>query len=180
MQFSDQDLEQAEIIDWFLDLAVNLKLSVSTATGIESEANLTKDLLTLVRFLQKYECTSLWRQLHLACLEQLFQGNMSPQVAFVVGSASGNFDMCATALDKMCENNKLPYKGADADQRHRCAADPGNFSPKLWDLLNHEHAWAYCAAFSQAAPSADHCNEYMHRHHLGSYFKDVIRGMPSF
>lgn len=175
LQLSDPDLEQSLTVDLFLELAVNAKLAIPAA---DSSHELAKKLLAFVDFLQKYDCKPLWRHLHLACAEQLSKGKLSPQVAFVVSSAARDIDMCAIALGKMCENRRLPLKTVNG-LRHLCDADPGTFSLELWNLISHEHAWAYCVAFRDCLTSADHCVGSMCPHQLGFHFKAIISRLPS-
>lgn len=166
LQFSDPDLEQSLTVDLFLELAVNAKLTIPAA---RSDHELAKKLLAFVGFLQKYDCEPLWRQLHLAGVELLSEGKLSPKVAFVVACAAGQIGLGAVALDKMCHLERDP-------SRYACPADPGTFSLELWALISQEHAWAYCVAFRGCGALANHCAEprYTTSHHLGAEFQRVI------
>lgn len=109
-------------------------LGLKFPTRDDEDINAFALVLHLVRFLEKYGCTRLWRQLHYCCVSKLYSASMSPRLAFVIGCASNNVELCRMSLDSMCG----PHHCDPRTVPHECDADPGRFPLELWNLIDHE------------------------------------------
>jgi hypothetical protein len=165
LEFYDPELESAGTLDRFLDLAFNSELSPTCVSEhpTTAEVELTRELLALVRFLQKYECWSLFRQLRMCATEHVKNKQLSAHTAFVVGAVAEEIDLCSAALQHACT--------VDADwrlNRHSamrywiCAADPGSVERSLWDLLPAAYAWAWSKAWAQGMGAVEHRHSRQH------------------
>lgn len=159
LEFYDPEIESSGTLERFLDLAFNSALAPECVSEhpTAAEVELCRELLALVRFLQKYECWTLFRQLRMCAVEHLRDKQLSAHTAMVVGAVADEVDLCTAAIQYACT--------VDADwrlNRHSamrywiCAADPGSVERSLWDLLPPAYAWAWSKAWAQGMGAVEH------------------------
>lgn len=171
LHLTDPDIETAPVITRFLNLATTAKLALPRISTDETDVELCRDLIRLIRFLEKYECNPLWRRFHLCCLEHLIMKKMHPRVGFVLGCAACDYELCESALNTMCG---LYCEGSLS---HGCRADPANFSLDMWELLAPEHTLAYVIATQRNHALKDHSTRRLGLrpvHRIGSTFKEIM------
>lgn len=140
----DEDIEDSEIINLFLTLAVDGTLDVEFQLGYEDDTEACKTVIRLVRFMDKWECSRLWRSLYYNCADGVWWQHIDYQIAFIIGCAINNMELCRMSLDKLCESHDTH------SDTHECQAEPGGFSLERWNLIDHEYAWLYIVACKRA------------------------------
>lgn len=166
VRLHDEKLEDSIVVNHFLGLAVDSALDIDYCdVDIES----CRGILRLVRFMEKYECTRLWGPLHYFCTYLAHGGLIDYQIAFVIGSATNDEELCQVSLRKLC-----PQPDLHCSVSHNCYADPGSFSLELWELLDHDGGWALAVACRRSrTPSASEQDD-SEPSAYGSYLEDVF------
>lgn len=165
LEFYDPELESSGTIERFLDLAFNSELAPGCVSEhpTSAEVELCRELLALVRFLQKYECWTLFRQLRMCAIEHLRSRQLPPHTAFVVGAVADEVDLCAAAIQHACTVDADWRLNQNSTMRYWiCAADPGTVERGLWELMPSPYAWAWCKAWAQGMGAVEHRHVRMH------------------
>lgn len=158
LKLADQELESAAVVESFLELIVNAKLVIPSREDGSSltEVGKCQAYLRFLRFLQKYECASTLRLFHLCACEQLITNEMQTGTAFVLGSASDDFELCSTAMKLMCTESAESRIADRFAYGRSCDADPGSMDEQLWDLLPPRVIRAWVSAWAQGCGIHEH------------------------
>lgn len=179
LQFSDAT-ENATTINGFLSLVVRNKLPVDDNVLEIGTPEQTQPYLNLVAFLQKYECASSLRLLHLCSLKLLISRALAPQAAFVLGAVADIPDLCVSALRLSCrfDGRNRNREEAWTSQGNLCVADPGMMLLGFWNLLPPRYARAYVVAWARGEGAYEHRTHYRADPHSLSYvirfFKELL------
>lgn len=159
---SDPELEHSDVIDKFLDLAVNASLpELEKPVNADKELRYCQGMVKVLTFIHKYDCDPLLRLLRLVLFERFSKGAITPHVAFVIGSAANDLDICSLAITKLgktCigEFDQMRNKWAS------CSGDPGTLPVDLWISIPSEWAWAWSVGWMKGCGYDEHCNSRKH------------------
>lgn len=155
--------EDSITISRFLDLAFDSELKPESSTTGTSEVELCGELLGLVRFMQKYKCSTLFRQLRTCAIDHLREGRLPAHSAFVLGAAADEIELCAAAIQQACKiepdwrtNRHAPI------QYWICHADPGTLPQALWEMVPKTYSWAWTRGWAQGMGANEHRHVRMH------------------
>lgn len=155
VHFVDKDIETSEVLDRFLDLACERRLSPDAKGNMDY----CTDVGRLVAFLHKYECESLVPCLEIALLKLMTMGLLGVMDVFAIGSAADATFVCTSALEegarKSCDQDlQLISVGAEREGQSLaalvggCVLDPATMSLAAARLVRPDHAWALNRAWS--------------------------------
>lgn len=181
MQLCDPVVETTNVVNRFLDLAVNGKISVATSGKVE----FCKEVAPLVEFLRKYDCTRLMPQFELCLLKLLDQTTVQPMQVFAIASAANMTYVCVKTLEKISSmwhqaNDSLvtPEKRPDHPLGHLvkgCPMDPGTVSLSMYGVIQRNHAWALHRAWALTVRTEPPVYP-GHPHHASRNLSEVVEG----
>lgn len=152
VHFTDPD-ENRTLLNRFMQLAVNVQVVFKPhPTATEDRVGQCLDIVKLIRFLHKYECPQLLRQMDFCLQEELANGKTEPMVLFILASACGSLNVCKLALEAACKTYHLARR-AGANAQPCWTPDPGTIPYALWSLLQPKHEWALSTAWTKVYAS---------------------------
>ncbi|EKC99756.1 hypothetical protein A1Q2_05940 [Trichosporon asahii var. asahii CBS 8904] len=161
LEFTDQTIESAAVLDVFMRLAVCGEYFLSSSFG-PSKDNLT-DLedcqrhMNVLNFLKKYDCPILIRLLEMSLYDLLPYDSVRRIPIFFMGAVLENRNICAAALEKMCKANF--EQRTNTSPPRVCPADPGSISNDIWKRLPPKYARAWVVGWAMGEGAGGHLND---------------------
>lgn len=154
-------MENTTVIDRFLELAVNGKLTVNTFGSNE----LCSEVAALLEFLRKYDCARLMPLFELCLLKHLDTPGIEPMQIFAIASAANLTFVCVYVLEKVSASWTDQHGGVAAaveqsrrplgHLKTRCPIDPGAISYDMFLVLQPHHTWALQRAWTLSLKAVD-------------------------